>query len=401
MAIDVSSRNVLLLHDGELADVRALVEAVGARAIEAREPPADDLDISVVLSTARHLRDVHRAGSGSRVVRIAVLDHDARTLRALCRRAGVDLVVRRPVHPIAVRLLLLHALYRGPDRRARRVAVGVPVRFRTTLRSRPALLADLSTRGCQLVGCKSLMPGRRVTVYLPDPSAAGRTFTVSGRVVRAVRGGESGFAIEFQGVSERARERLRESVGAYVDGPAACSSREVAAAWRRFAPPPTPVDPPEDERAAAGEGAPAFDAVEDAADLARASEDAAADERRREPRRVYAGRRVVALDEEAARVLVGHDLSPGGMRVAPNPALFVGQRLRVALYGSPGETPLVLEVEVTRDDGERGLVLRFATLADGSQRHLARLLDALPILDTGRSSAPGLVVSEILEAEER
>lgn len=408
MAIDVSSRNVLLLHDGELADVRALVEAIGARAIDAHEAPAGDdaCELDVVLATARHLRDVHRAGSGAHVVRIAVLDHDARTLRALCRRAGVDLVVRRPVHPVAVRKLLLHALYRGPDRRARRVAVGVPVRFRATLRSRPALLADLSTRGCQLVGCRTLAPGRRVTVYLPDPAAAGRSFPVGGRVVRVVRGGESGFAVEFRGASERVRERLRESVAAYADGPAACASREVAAAWRRFAPPPTPAGPPDGgddeplvwnppavEEPPAAAGAPADTAVE----AAREGDD----ERRRAPRRLYRGRRVVALDEEAARVLVGHDLSPGGMRVAPNPALFVGQRLRVALYGSPGETPLVLDAEVARDDGERGLVLRFGTVVDSARRYLDKLLDALPVLDAGRSSAPGLVVSEILEAEER
>jgi len=409
VAIDVSSRNVLLLHDGELADLRALVEAIGARAVEAREPPAGDVEFAVVLATPRHLRDVHRAGSGARVVRIAVLDHDARTLRALCRRAGVDLVVRRPVHPIAVRLLLLHALYRGPDRRARRVAVGVSVRYRRLLYSRPALLADLSTRGCQLVACKALAPGRLVTVYLPDPLSPSRSFSVRGRVVRAVRGSERGFAVEFQNVPERTRERLRESVGAYSDGPAACSSREVAAAWRQFAPPPTPAEPPDDERSpadAGGEGLshPPADAANPGEPFGSEfahGEGEGDDERRRAPRRLYEGRRVVALDEEAARVLVGHDLSPGGMRIAPNPALFVGQRLRVALYGSAGETPLVLDVEVARDDGERGLVLRFGPVADHSRRYLDKLLDALPVLDTGRSSAPGLVVSEILEAEQR
>jgi hypothetical protein len=89
------------------------------------------------------------------------------------------------------------------------------------------------------------------------------------------------------------------------------------------------------------------------------------------------------------------------MRVAPNPALFVAQALIVALYGSPGETPLVLYVEVARVDGERGLVLRFGPVAEHSRRYLDKLLDALPVLDTGRSPAPGLVVSEILEAEER
>lgn len=409
MGIDVSGRSVLLLHDGELADVRSLVEAIGARVLDAREGPPEGAEVDVVLATPRYLREVDRVARGAQVVRIAVLDHDARTLRALCRRAGVDLVVRRPVHPVAVRKLLLHALYRGPDRRARRVAVGVPVRFRTWLRSRPALLADLSVRGCQLVGCKALLPGRRVAVSIVDPGAPGRSFSVSGRVVRAVRGGESGFAMEFRGVSERVRARLREAVAVYGEGPAACSSAEVASAWRRFAPPPTPAEPPDEERGAAAPGdALAGFAPAGAADLAEEAppggddpREPTEDERRRAPRRLYEGRRVVALDEEAARVLVGHDLSAGGMRVAPNPALFVGQRLRVALYGSPGETPLVLEARVARDDGERGLVLRFGAIAESPRRYLDKLLDALPVLDGGRSPAPGLVVSEILEAEER
>jgi hypothetical protein len=408
VGIDVSGRSVLLLHDGELADVRSLVEAIGARVLDAREGPAEGAEVDVVLATPRYLREVDRVARAAQVVRIAVLDHDARTLRALCRRAGVDLVVRRPVHPVAVRKLLLHALYRGPDRRARRVAVGVPVRFRTWLRSRPALLADLSVRGCQLVGCKALLPGRRVSVSIADPGAPGRSFSVSGRVVRTVRGGESGFAMEFRGVSERVRARLREAVAVYGEGPAACSSAEVASAWRRFAPPPTPAEPPDaeapEQRVAAAEdlGGEAGSAADDWREPSEGEQrEPFEDERRGAPRRLYEGRRVVALDEEAARVLVGHDLSAGGMRVAPNPALFVGQLLRVALYGSPGETPLVLEARVARDDGERGLVLRFGAASDSAGRYLKKLLDALPVLDGGRSPAPGLVVSEILEAEER
>lgn len=399
MAIDVSDRSVLLLHDGELADLRGLVAAVGARVLDARDAPDAGPwgAVDVVFATPRHLRDLDRAGRDGPTVRIAVLDHDARTLRALCRRAGVDFVVLRPVHPVAVRKLLLHALYRGPDRRARRVAVGLAVRFRTLVRSRPALLADLSVRGCQLVGCRALSPGRRVSVSIPDPAAPGRSFAVSGQVVRAVRGGETGFAVEFRDVSERLRARLREAVAAYSEGPAACHSREVATAWRRFAPPPTPAGPPGEERpeAAAGLAAPVASEPDDDG----SPRDGA--ERREAPRRLYAGRRVVALDEEAARVLVGHDLSAGGMRVAPNPALSVDQQLRVALYGSVGDTPLVLEARVTRDDAERGLVLRFVDVPESSARYLEKLLDALPILIGGSSPASGLVVSEILDDEPR
>lgn len=423
---DLSDRKVLLLHDGELADLRALVDQLGVQTVESRGSGDSDADFDVALVTPRRLRDLSRSSARPSAVRIAVLDRDARTLRALCRRTGVDLVVLRPVHPTAVRLLLLHTLYRGPDRRVRRVAVGVPVHFRCGFRWRSALLADLSTRGCQLVGCASRPPGKRLKVCLPDPAAPGRSFAVIGHVVRLVRGAEAGFAVEFSGVESRTREQLRAAVAAYAEGPSPCDRQTAAAAWRQFAPPATPADPPdtvpenheEPPIATAAtpdrtDGAQPEEAERDGAEAPRpaGSPDSAhapasarlsnpAEDRRRDPRHCYRGRRVVALDEEAARVLVGHDLSLGGMRVAPNPALRVGQRLRVALYGSPGETPLVIDAGVARDDGERGLVLHFDGDDLGARRYLAKLLDALPVWDAGRESAPGLVVSEILDSRE-
>jgi hypothetical protein len=420
---DVSDRRVLLLHDGELADLRALVEKLGAQVVEPSGTEHEDMDFDVVLATPRRLRDVSRSSARPNAVRIAVLERDARTLRALCRRTGVDLVVLRPVHPTAVRLLLLHALYRGPDRRVRRVAVGVPVRFRSGFRSHPALLADLSTRGCQLVGCSPRAPGKHLKVSIPDPAAPGRSFAVTGQVVRLVRGLDPGFAVEFRSVGARVREQLQAAVAAYAEGPGPCNSRDAAVAWRQFAPPATPAGPPDEQSLSGSDVSPCSPCSEtamepssegadgsaiaeaDAADASLAPPDPASAEqtdaeRRRASRHRYEGRRVVALDEEAARVLLGHDLSIGGMRVAPNPALHVGQQLRVALYGSPGETPLVLETQVFRDDGERGLVLRFDGSDDGARRYLAKMLDSLPVLDGGRESAAGLVVSEILDRSE-
>ncbi|MCZ7620688.1 MAG: PilZ domain-containing protein [Myxococcota bacterium] len=423
MAHDVSNRKVLILHDGELADLRALVESLGAQVIEVGGSGEAETDFDVVLATPRRLREISRSSARPEAVRIAVLERDARTLRALCRRTGVDLVVLRPVHPTAVRLLLLHALYRGPDRRVRRVAVGVPVRFRSGFRSHGALLADLSTRGCQLVGCRPRMPGKHLKVSIPDPAVPGRSFVVAGQVVRLVRGLDPGFAVEFLDVGARTREQLQAAIASYAEGPAPCHSRDVATAWRRFAPPPTPAGPPDEQpstpEASAWEASSEADfaaAQEPHAERASPSDSVAhegpapdaertaaeilADDRRRHPRHRYDGRRIVALDEEAARVLVGHDLSLDGMRVVPNPALRVGQQLRVALYGSPGETPLVIETEVMRDDGERGLVLRFESGDEGARRYLAKMLDSLPVLDGGRESAPGLVVSEILDGPE-
>jgi hypothetical protein len=137
-------------------------------------------------------------------LRIAVLDRNTRALRNVVRRAGVDLVVRRPVHPTALRLLLLHALYRGPERRTRRVAVGSPVRFRAGILRKEGVLADLSLRGCQIVSRHKLRTGQSVVVWVPEAGNDARTFAVRGKVVRTLvaEGGERGFGVDFGKVSK-------------------------------------------------------------------------------------------------------------------------------------------------------------------------------------------------------
>jgi hypothetical protein len=118
------------------------------------------------------------------------------------------------------------------------------------------------------------------------------------------------------------------------------------------------------------------------------------DDRRLALRREYAGRRVVALGEEAARVLIGRDLSVGGMRVERAPNLAVGQRFQIALHVAPGQTPLVLHAEVVRDDGMRGFAVRFRDVEESAARYLAKMVDSLPVLAGGE----GVVVSEIVHS---
>ena len=48
-------------------------------------------------------------------------------------------MVRRPFHPAALRALVVHSLYRGPEkRRSPRVNVGAPVRVKLGWRHREA-----------------------------------------------------------------------------------------------------------------------------------------------------------------------------------------------------------------------------------------------------------------------
>jgi hypothetical protein len=379
------SRALLLLHDGELEDVRELAARLGAGVVEVAVGSDEDPEFDVAVTTPRHLGALGRARRRPRAVRVAVIEHDTRTLRAMLRRAGVDLVVRRPVHPAALRLLLLHALYRGPERRTRRVAVGAPVRFRDLVYSRGAILADLSERGCLLLARRPARLGRRIRVYFPDPSSAGREFAVAGRVVRAASRATEGadgtaFGVEFERPAPRVAERLREAVAAHLEGPAVLPRAPAARAARTH-----PTDPlPAPAAAAEGaSGAPEPDPLD----------------RRQLPRGSYEGRRVVALGEEAARVLIGRDLSPGGMRVDPTPRLRIGQRFRLALHVSPGDAPLVVPGEVERDDGPQGLVLRFHDLGEPALRYLTKMVHALPVLEMSAASQERIVVSELLDDE--
>jgi hypothetical protein len=125
--------------------------------------------------------------------------------------------------------------------------------------------------------------------------------------------------------------------------------------------------------------------------------DARGAERRAGERRAY-GRRVIALGEESARVVLGRDLSPGGMRVEPTSKLALGEQLQLALHLDPGRDPLVVSARVERDDGPQGLLLRFSALSPAADSYLAEMLGRLPPLSAlgEKGQRVPLVVSEIL-----
>jgi hypothetical protein len=128
-----------------------------------------------------------------------------------------------------------------------------------------------------------------------------------------------------------------------------------------------------------------------------ADERSALPERRGRARHAY-DHRVVALGDEATRVLLGRDISTGGMRVDPHPGLSVGDRLELALHAGARSEPLVVEAVVQRDDGDRGLVLRFAGDDPPVASALERVIEHLPVIagTGGEESGSGLVVSEII-----
>ncbi len=349
--------DVLVCHDGELGDVCALLRELGRCFVErVGPPPLADLARPWELVVATPTRAL-RLGSalGQPEARsIVVAEPGTHAAGRRLHQLGVEWIVRRPVHRSALRLLLQYALYRGPERRrAQRVSVGLAVRYRAGWLPRRAVLREMSLRGASLIAPQRVPPGRRIALHL---AGEGRPLTLRGEVVRTrvLGASEVELGIAFDPHPLSPLQELRRLVDRYARGPAVCE--EPGPAVRGPAP----------------------------ARAAEAPAPGASGERRGAERRGY-DKRVIALGEDAPRVLIGRDLSLGGLRVEPGVPLAPGQRLRLALHVRAGEVPLVVEAEVVRVEAG-GTGLRFDGLSEASRGYLAKMLDALPTLTSPSGS---------------
>jgi hypothetical protein len=401
----------LLLDDGELDDVQELLEDLGVAfgrvrggAIVRNTPPPARL----LVSTPRRIDAVslpkHDSEEAKRLVRIVIVNEDSTTLRERLRQIGFDFLVRRPVHPEALRLLLMRALYTGEERRGEeRVPMGIEVSFRTGLLPRRATMVDLSSRGCRLLSSYALEPGRRVTVQVPD--AAGDPLVLHGHVIRISLDehlgpdGPYSAAVAFGELTAGEGERLATVLVQRSIGPATLGRSPGDAA---LVPPEARADDlrrvelavdvrvdPDSQRA---REIPVTDEPEPETDADSA-------ERRRAPRGSYA-RRVPAFGDRAMRVLVARDLSVGGMRVERLGGLSLGDRLHLAIYGSHEEEPTLVWATVARDDGIEGIALVFDGVTPDTARRLEKVLVGLPAVESlhdDEARAMGTVVTEILE----
>ncbi|HXV35814.1 MAG TPA: PilZ domain-containing protein [Myxococcota bacterium] len=406
---------ILLLHDGELADLAPLIASLGG--VERCGNPTDadrSATWDVAIATAGRMLALHEHLPETSAVRIAVMDGDSKTLRKMLYRVDTDLLIRQPVHPAALRLLILHALYRGPEkRRSSRVSIGAAVRFRSGLRRRDAILAELSQRGCRLIaqrGSHRAAPERLVTIALPaELTGDGRPLALRGHVVRIMRADadSDAVAVLFELLTQPERQRLESILAAHRQGPAA----HERATPRARAPLPTAA---RSQPARAAETARAPDPEQRAAPAAEPAQAAgpasapgptvppqpspSESPERRNRQRHSLSRRIVALGDEAARVLIGRDLSVGGMRIDAAPGFSLGDRLQVAVHVRADGQPLVVSAEVARDDGPDGMALRFVDLGAAARECLEAMVGALPAILEPDGSRDGarLVVSEVV-----
>jgi prepilin-type N-terminal cleavage/methylation domain-containing protein len=496
----VADRAVLCQRGNELAEFASLLGDLGLSVdVHSGDLPTAEVlaGACLVVVAGQRLAEGRPVALRSWPRTLAVVDDGSKTLAAHLHRIGVAMIIRRPIHPRALRLLLIHELYRGPERRGKkRVLIGHPIRTGGGLFKQSATLLELSRTGARIALANPPKIGSLIQFVLGRELTNAKPIRVRARIVRAIaptsgtRAGESEVGVALLDPVELAKpiqaildrfalgpattgSGLRASPPAGRVAPPTSAARATAAvpcapapASAKGAPPlaptahppavapsctaaATPASPPEPRRlppsyqpaVASGPTAAAPLASEpalpapcpdpeivslplDAADteievletdfdleLELDDEDDTEStfdedptrkheaERRRSARVPYE-QRVVALDAQAARVVVGRDLCLGGMRIAANPELAVGDVLRLALHAGSETQPLVVLAGVERDDGEDGLVLAFAALTVPQRERLEKILALSgaiqsPAEDEG-GEADSLVVGELL-----
>ncbi|MCG8589401.1 MAG: PilZ domain-containing protein [Proteobacteria bacterium] len=373
-----ASPDVLLVDDGELDDVERTLEALGVPAERVRGGGARDLRAPgrLLIATPRRANAINATPGAPAPIRIAVVSEDSNALREGLRAAGFDWLVRTPVHPQMLRLLVLRALYQGEERRRHeRVLVGSETAVWSGLQARQAVLVDLSERGGRVVGVPGLQRDARVVLAIPLPDPDGQPLELEARVVRISEestpaGPTPSAAVVFEGrVSVAERSRLAG----------------VLDAWRKEA----TTGPTDAEKLAPS------------VPVQVAVPEADAPERRQDARRPYR-HSIQAYDQGTTRVLIGRDLSAGGMRIEPTEELGLGDRMVIAIYAPDREEPLKVRARVARDDAAHGLALQFDEVPRVVANELEKLVACLPDvepLQAGERAALGSILSEVLERE--
>jgi len=379
--------SALLLHDGELDDVRAILDGLGADylhlrggEIPERVDPPEKLFIATSRRAMMAAEWLPRLDALSEPFKIGIVSEDSNTLRSMLRRIGFDLLIRRPVHPYALRLLILRALYSGDERRReRRVPVGYEISYRSGIRRKKAMLVELSSRGCRLLSRRPLKVGSRLTLDLPPGITGGGSLQLRAKVIRSTGGEQQAVALGFEKLTVRTRRQLIGILKQRESGPLVLSKAMARSSG-------AVTTSPDPAATASGGSTP----------IAAAG---STEDRRKSPRATFE-RNVSFLGEEANLVLMGRDLSVDGMRIEPHPGLEVGTGLRLAIYGAPREEPFIVRARVVRNDRDDGVGLRFEQLASGVAVRLESLVASLPSVESlhgEETDALGSVVSRILE----
>lgn len=452
-----NGRAILCQQNGELSEFAEILSELNVPIQQhaGKLPAPDDLKgASIAILHGRRLLDGHGPNLDRWPRTIAVIDASSKTLAASLNRTGVAMVIHRPIHPRALRLLLLHEIYSGPERRGKkRILIGHPIQAKTGLFKHEAMLLELSTTGARIETLNTPKIGHKIRLIVGKELTAGKPIRLDGRVVRCIRAsgtkgrinGEIG--IEFAPASAKENAKTVDAIlRRFAMGPASWESSksrqgavEISAqSTEQFSPaaqavasaiaqplvetpnpgttqklPPryTPAERPVSPINAHVHVRPVLTAVDQVETGTHGIENPSCESQdgrdRRIDSRIPYERKIVALGEEAARVLVGQDLSQGGMRIGPSETVSVGDVLSVALHCGNEIEPLVVHADVIRDDGDKGLILTFKDLSPTATDHLEKIIASSTPISTPVSSddleectKSNIVIGEMLETLE-
>jgi hypothetical protein len=363
-----------VIDDGELARIRGFLDGFGVELQHLRgdviredlEGPYD-LVIASVKRTLAFEDKVELASLPGKPVWIAFHAQDFLPLRVRLQRMGVQYLVQSSVGSEALRLLLVHSLYRGPERReGLRLPVGMPIACRTEVGAGfRADLLDLTEDGCRLLADDAIAPGTGVSLELPAKLAGGEKLALVGAVARVEPHPgtpRQRVSVDFADLGGEQNERLTAILQGKVIGTVVTrlgeELSEETASTTIPASKPT-LGEPEAESVAAPEAAARPDYPH-----------------KRANRRTPYARNVTALLGGSQHVIIGRDISIAGMRAEPLPELPLGTELELAIYGSAGAEPVLLKAVVARDDGQLGTVFHFTEMPDWERPRLEAIVDA-------------------------
>lgn len=367
--------SVLVLDDGELEDVSALLKELSINHIrvsgfEYRD--AEDFPTRLLLTTPPHamrLGSPHSWGLDFRPdpVRIVFVDRPTEMAYSTLRNCGCHYIVRRPFHPYALRLLVLAALHCGPEKRNhRRVVLGIDVGLLEGLRYRPATLADLSRTGCRLLTSFALRSGKPVNLRIPGSTTAGEPLSLRGLVLRCRRrfnqNQEDCFsaAVQFTSMNPGQAKALERLLAHYADQPISLEGPAVPAIDLEEAIPTIDLTdelPCDEVRPRAAGARPATSRTACSSprpgNIHRYSSQLP-----RAPRCPFPVP-VVTVSGARPSVIRAKNISVSGMLIEPRHDLNLGQRLDLELYTVNHGYPFQVPATVIRDDRPHGLALRF------------------------------------------
>ena len=353
--------SVLLLGGAELTKVKQVLEGLGVEARHERSGgDTGDMDCpsGLLVTSARAAEEMSGPlepdPGAAKPVWIAIHNQATAGLRGRLQELGVDYLVSASVDLEVLRMLFLHALYRGPERRdTARVPVGARVQCRHNGQTLRATLAEIAPQGCRIFSELRAEPGDPIVVELPAELCGGEPLGLAGQVRRA--------AIRETGAAT-------EPIALAVEFDAGDSADRLQALMEGKAP------GSRISRLAHSQG----------------SQDGQDGDRRRSTRAPYP-RKVFPLASDSA-VLMAHDLSVDGMRVEPSDGLEVGSTLQLAIYGASREEPILVEARVVRDSEDKGAGLCFVAPDATTQERLEALVDAYSVESlSGRGDAAGPV----------